>query len=108
MLIPAKFKGRAFQLLRGDGSVIILPKHLLDELSALPSAVASPNGAIEHDLMGPYTGVGLILESRLHHSIVQRKLTPRLEALTPSLESESRSAFEAHFPIREDWTEITP
>ena len=108
MLTLAKFKNKAFQLVRGDGSVIVLPKHLLDEISALPSTIASPNGALEHDLLGPYTGLDLILESRLHHSIVQRKLTPRLEALTPSLESELRVAFEAHFPKCKDWTEFTP
>lgn len=108
ILTSIKFKNRAFQLVRGDGNIIILPKYLLDEISALPSTIASPNGALEHDLLGPYTGLDLILESRLHHSIVQRKLTPRLEALTSSLERELNVAFDAHFPICEDWTEFSP
>lgn len=108
VLIPAKFKDRAFQLIRSDGSIIILPNSLLDELSTLPPAIASPNGALERDLLGPYTGLNLILESRLHHSIVQRKLTPRLSALTPGLENELVAAFEEHFPTCDDWTEFTP
>ena len=108
MLISVKFKARAFQLIRGDGSVVVLPISLLDELSTLPASIASPNGALEHDLLGPYTGLDLILESRLHHSIVQRKLTPRLSVLTPGLENELKSAFEDYFPACNDWTKFTP
>ena len=108
MLIIVKFRDRAFQLVRGDGIIIILPNSLLDELSALPPTIASPNGALEHDLLGSYTGLNLILESRLHHSIVQRKLTPRLGVLTPRLESEVKAAFEDYFPTCDDWTEFTP
>lgn len=108
MLTVVKFKARAFQLIRGDGSVIVLPISLLDELSNLPPSIASPNGALEHDLLGPYTGLNLILESRLHHSIVQRKLTPRLGVLTPGLEDELKSAFGDYFPACDDWIEFAP
>lgn len=108
MLTSAKFKNGAFQLVRGDGIIVILPKSLLDELSTLPATIASPNGALEHDLLGPYTGLDLILESRLHHSIVQRKLTPRLGVLTPRLENELKAAFEDYFPTCDEWTEFTP
>ena len=107
MLTSVKFKARAFQLIRGDGSEVVLPISLLDELSTLPASIASPNGALEHDLLGPYTGLDLILESRLHHSIVQRKLTPRLSVLTPGLENELKSAFEDYFPACNDWTKFT-
>ena len=108
VLTSEKYKNRAFQLVRGDGNIVILPISLLDELSILPSTIASPNGALEHDLLGPYTGLDLILESRLHHSIVQRKLTPRLGVLTPVLEDELQAAFEDYFPSCDDWTEFTP
>ena len=104
----AKFKHRIFQLIRNDGSVVVLPIGMLDELSSLPPSIASPHGALEHDLLGPYTGLDTILESRLHHSIVQRKLTPRLNTLTPCLERELTSAFEDYFPVCNDWTEIKP
>lgn len=107
-LTSVKFKARAFQLIRGDGSMVVLPISLLDELSTLLPSIASPNGALEHDLLGQYTGLDLILESRLHHSIVQRKLTPRLGVLTPGLENELKSAFEDYFPSCDDWTEFTP
>lgn len=69
-----KFKQKAFQLIRNDGNIVVLPQSLLEQLSALPGNIASPHGALEHDLLGPHTGLNLILESRLHHSIVQRKL----------------------------------
>ena len=108
MLTSAKFKDKVFQLVRGDGVIVILPTSLLDELSTLPASIASPNGALEQDLLGPYTGLDLILESRLHHSIVQRKLTPRLGSLTPPLENEVKAAFEDYFPTCDDWTEFTP
>lgn len=103
-----KFKDRAFQFIRNDGSVVVLPVNLIDELSSLPSTVASPNGALEHDLLGPYTGLKLILESRMHHSIVQRKLTPRLEILIPDFEDELVAAFKDIFPACAEWTEIMP
>ncbi|KAF2478184.1 putative cytochrome P450 [Lindgomyces ingoldianus] len=103
-----KFKTRTFQLIRGDGNVVVLPLEIVEELSTIPPNIASPHGALEHDLLGPYTGLNLILESRLHHSIVQRKLTPRLPALTPYLESELTSAIDEYFPTCEEWTEIQP
>ena len=103
-----KFKDRTFQLIRGDGAVVVLPNSLLDELSSLPPAIASPNGALEHDLLGPYTGLDLILESRLHHTIVQRKLTPRLGRLTPALENELKAAVAEYFPACREWTEFSP
>ena len=103
MLTSAKFRNTAVQLVRGDGIVVILPDSLLDELSTLPSTIASPNGALEHN----HTGLDLVLESRLHHSIVQRKLTCRLGVLTPRLEIEMKAAFEDYSPTCDDWTEST-
>lgn len=89
---------------------MILPASLLEELSVLPSNVASPHGALEHDLLGSYTGLNLILESRIHHSIVQRKLTPRLSLLTPALEAELRFALQESFPKlqHDNWAEFQP
>jgi ent-kaurene oxidase len=58
--------------------------------------------------MGPYTGLNFILQSRLHHRIVQRKLTPNLGKLTPHLEDELGKAVEDLFPkeANDDWTEV--
>ncbi|KAI4280285.1 MAG: hypothetical protein L6R38_004563 [Xanthoria sp. 2 TBL-2021] len=102
------FKHQVFRLIRNDGNIVVLPRTSIDELSSLPSNIASPHGALEHDLLGPYTGLDTILDSRLHHSIVQRKLTPRLDTLTPHLESELTSAIEDYFPDCEEWTTIKP
>jgi hypothetical protein len=100
-------------LIRNDGNVVVLPHSLLEQLSALPGSVAAPHSALEQDLLGPHTGLNLILENRLHHSIVQRKLTPRLPLLTPRLEEELSDAVEAFFPKFEDsgadgWTRFQP
>ncbi|CBF83094.1 hypothetical protein AN3253.2 [Aspergillus nidulans FGSC A4] len=103
-----KFKNRTFQLIRGDGSVVILPLHLIDELSSLPQSVASSHGALERDLLGRYTGLDIILTSRMHHTIVQRKLTPRLAALTPSLQDEVSLAVQEGFPHSTEWTIVKP
>lgn len=86
----------------------MLPKGLLEELSHLPPSIADPTAALERDLVGSYTGVDLILESRLHHSIVQRKLTPRLSLLLPRMEKATAAAFETYLPQSEDWVEFEP
>lgn len=58
--------------------------------------------------MGPYTGLNFILHSRLHHRIVQRKLTPNLAKLSPHLEDELGRAVKDLFPKEADheWTEV--
>ena len=103
-----KYGNKAFQLIRGDGPVNVLPVSLLDEVSRLPHHIAEPTPALERDLLGSFTGVDLILESRLHHIIVQRKLTPRLPLLLPRMEEAVRWAFDKYFPQGEEWTEFLP
>ncbi|KAF3062408.1 Ent-kaurene oxidase [Daldinia childiae] len=103
-----KFKGQAFQLIRNDGQVLLLPLSVLEELSNLPASVASPNTALEHDLLGNYTGLSLILESRAHHSIVQRRVTPRLGLMTPRLEVEIHNACDESLTKSHEWVEFQP
>ncbi|KAI8944483.1 cytochrome P450 [Xylaria longipes] len=103
-----EFKDRAIQFIRTDGNVVVLPYNVLDELSSLPSTIAGPSEGIENDLMGRYTSMSLILDSRLHHSIVQRRLTPRLPVLAPILEKTATSAFQECFSQADDWFEVTP
>lgn len=88
----------------------MLPLSVLDELANIPSNIATPNGALEHDLLGQFTGLNLILDSRMHHTIVQRKLTPRLSVITPALENEIVAAFHDYFPktTADNWTEFEP
>ncbi|CAI6331422.1 unnamed protein product [Periconia digitata] len=108
-----KIKSKAFQLIQNDRNIIVLPHTLLDQLSSLPATVASPHGALEQDLLGPHTGLNLILDSRLHHSIVQRKLTPRLPIMAPRLQDELMNAVDFHFSHVENeegngWTKFQP
>ncbi|OTB17447.1 hypothetical protein K445DRAFT_310865 [Daldinia sp. EC12] len=103
-----KFKNRAFQIVRNDDHVLLLPLSVLEELSAIPAAVASPNAALEHDLLGHNTGLNLILESRAHHSIVQRRLTPRLGLITPRLEEEIHEACNESLTESQEWVEFQP
>jgi hypothetical protein len=58
--------------------------------------------------MGRYTGISMILDNRLHHAIVQRRLTPRLPMLVPVLEKAVSSAFQEYFPQAHDWVVVTP
>ncbi|KAJ2998938.1 hypothetical protein NUW58_g166 [Xylaria curta] len=102
-----KFKDQVIQLIRTDGNVLVLPYNLLEELSSLPTTIASPSDGIENDLMGKYTSISLILDSRLQHSVVQRRLTPRIPVLVPMLEKAVTSAFKL-FPQADDWVEVTP
>lgn len=104
-----QFKTSPFQLIRNQGNAIILPPCLLEELASIPSAIASPNGALENDLLGSYTGLDLILKSNIHHTVVQRKLTPRLDLITPLLEEEITSAFDEYFEdVGSDWYVFQP
>ncbi|KAI0466541.1 cytochrome P450 [Xylaria cf. heliscus] len=103
-----KFKDRATQIIRTEGNVVVLPYNVLDELATLPTTTAGPSEAIENELMGRYTSIGLILDSKLHHTIVQRRLTPRLPVLAPILEKTVTSAFQQCFPQADDWVEVTP
>ncbi|KAK2604178.1 hypothetical protein N8I77_007129 [Diaporthe amygdali] len=103
-----KNKQSAFQLIRNEGRVLVLPKSLLEELSRLPPNIAEPTAALERDLVGSFTGIDLILESRLHHSIVQRKLTPRLSLLLPRMEKATIAAFKTYLPLSDDWVEFEP
>lgn len=106
--LGTKFKTCGFQLVLNDKSVIVLPHSTLKELATIPSTVASPHAGLESDLLGPYTGLDHVLESRLHHSIIQRKLTPRLGLITPGLEKELCGALNDYLPNSEDWIEFEP
>ena len=78
------------------------------ELANLPIHIANPQAALDHDLLGRYTGIDLILEDRLHHTIVQRKLTPNIPLLLPRIEKAAGVTLGSSFPTSEDWTEIKP
>ncbi|KAI1265397.1 cytochrome P450 [Xylariaceae sp. FL1019] len=103
-----KFKNRAVQFIRSDGNILVLPVNTLNELSTLPATVASPHDGLENELMGRYTSISLILDSRLHHSVVQRRLTPRIPVLVPIIEKSLSSAFQDCFPKSDHWVEMTP
>ncbi|OTB18373.1 hypothetical protein K445DRAFT_55649 [Daldinia sp. EC12] len=103
-----KYRDSAFQLIRNEGAVVVLPLSLLEEISRLPSNIAEPTAALNQDLVGSFTGVDLILESRLHHSIVQRKLSPRLPLLLSRMEHAVSTAFSQYIPQNEEWTEFQP
>ncbi|KAI1434073.1 cytochrome P450 [Xylaria sp. CBS 124048] len=105
-----RFKDRAIQFVRTDGNLLVLPYAVLDELSNLPPTVANVAGAIDQELLGQYTGLNVILENRLHSSIVQRRLTPRIPTLVPTLEKAVTAAFNEYFPKADGdgWTTITP
>lgn len=104
-----QFRTSPFQLLRNDGPILVLPPALLEELSELPMTIANPQAALEHDLLGHFTGLNLIVENRLHHSIVQRRLTPRIPVLVPRLEQSVTAAFRDYFTESgNDWMEFQP
>ncbi|KAK7959060.1 cytochrome P450 monooxygenase [Apiospora aurea] len=105
-----KFKNQAFQIVRSSGNTVVLPPSLLEELASLPPTMASSHTTIAHDLMGRYTGLNRIIASRVHRAVLLRRLTPRLDVLTPALEEELDSALEACFGgvTASDWTVFTP
>ncbi|KAF4621498.1 hypothetical protein G7Y89_g14576 [Cudoniella acicularis] len=104
----SRFRNSAYKLIRNDVNMVVLPASTIPELSSLSIEVASGIKALEHDLLGKWTGLDMILESRLHHRLVQRKLTPNLSLVTPGLEDEVSKAISDCFPQSPDWTEIQP
>jgi hypothetical protein len=99
-----------FQLVREDGGVLVLPSSLLEEISSIPERIATAHGALAHDLVSRYTGLNIVLQTRLHHSVVQRKLTPRLGLVTPNLEKALTTSFQKWFPRPEggSWVPFQP
>lgn len=89
--------------------MVVLPASAIQELSNLPTEVASGIKALERDLLGRWTGLHMITETRLHHRLVQRKLTPNISLITPSLEDEVNLAIEENFPRDTDnWSPVQP
>jgi hypothetical protein len=88
--------------------MVVLPAKHIPELSNLPIEIASGIQALERDLLGKWTGLHIIIQSRLHHTLVQRRLTPNLSLVVPGLEEEANSALEACFPQSYEWTPIKP
>ena len=104
-----EFKHRAFQLIRGDGNVIVLPVDMLDEFASLPESVATAQAGIEHDLLGHLNGLGIGKETKILRTIVQRKVTPNIGRLTPEIEDEARAVFKVTIPNCDNgWIEIMP
>ena len=58
--------------------------------------------------MGPYTGVDVVLKTRFHRLIVERKLTPHqlLSILAPLLQRDVVQSFNEVFPTGDDWSEM--
>ncbi|KAH9884991.1 cytochrome P450 [Xylariomycetidae sp. FL2044] len=105
-----QFRDSPFQILRYQGSIVVLPHRLLDEVVSLPDSIASLQPALDIDLLGRFNGMDLMSESRLHHTIVQRKLIPNLELLRPRLEESVRTSFSKDLPSGDgnDWIEFQP
>ncbi|KAF2649034.1 putative cytochrome P450 [Lophiostoma macrostomum CBS 122681] len=103
-----KFKESAYKLIRSDVNMVVLPHSVMPELASLPNEIASGIRALERDLLGKWTAIHMIIESRLHHRMVQRKLTPNLSLVTPGIEDEVSSALSDIFPNSEEWTPVKP
>jgi cytochrome P450 len=101
-----KFTDKAYKLIRSDVNMVVLPAKHIPELSNLPIKVASGIKALERDLLGQWTGLHIIIHSRLHHQLVQKRLTPNLSLVLPALEEEVAASLEACFPQSYEWTSI--
>ncbi|KAI0442762.1 cytochrome P450 [Xylaria telfairii] len=102
-----KFKDQPIQFIRTDGNVVVLPYNVLAELSTLPTTIASPTEALVNEF-GKSSVMNLMLHNTLHHSVLQRRLTPKLPVLTPILEKIVTSAYQECFPQADDWVEVIP
>ncbi|KAI8946163.1 hypothetical protein F4801DRAFT_583704 [Xylaria longipes] len=104
----SKFQNKAFQLLRHEGRVVVLPHTLLNELAALPETIASLQPVLSIDLSGYDTGLDWAIKTKLNNITIQRRLTPRLPYLIPQMEETTRTNLDALFPKLDEWTEIQP
>ncbi|KAI1267564.1 cytochrome P450 [Xylariaceae sp. FL1019] len=104
------FKHEPFRYVRDRTDAIVLPLTLLAELAALPSTIASSHDAIAQDLLGSYTGLNSIVESRLHHQVIHKRLNPSLHKLAPALEQELGIVLHEHLGHvgQSEWSSFNP
>lgn len=85
-----------------------LPPSVLDELSSLSPDVASNLDALGFDLVGLWTALGTPGGSKLHHTMVQQKLLPKLGDISSIVEEEVVIAVKRNLAVGKEWTEIKP
>ncbi|MCJ1396653.1 hypothetical protein MMC18_009545 [Xylographa bjoerkii] len=104
----AKYKSRPYKFVRNDADMVVIPNQFIDEVQALPNHIANPTSADAHNLLWPYTDIGVILRSNLHFRVIQTKLTPNLGSLTEPMQEELDHALVQEFPGCKDWVIIEP
>lgn len=103
-----QFKESLFKIRRNDAEILILPRSHIDELRNMPERNLSAMEAHLKNMVGKYTigNMHMMRTSDLHRRALQRKLTPSLGTLIPSLKSELEHAIDVDVPKAKDWTPI--
>ncbi|KAJ4150430.1 hypothetical protein LMH87_011180 [Akanthomyces muscarius] len=97
-----QFKNSAFKVRCNDTDIVVLSHRFVDELRSLPEAKASSPQALYNKGVGTYTGLGIILESRLHIETIQKRLTPSLTAVLDEVKDELDHALALEMPACTD------
>jgi hypothetical protein len=94
--------------MRSGLNMLVLPPKHIPELSSLPLDIASGMKVLEGDLLGKCTRLHITIYSRLHHQLVQQKLTPNLSHVIPALEDGVAKSLDACFPQSHESTSFKP
>ncbi|KOS19711.1 Ent-kaurene oxidase [Escovopsis weberi] len=103
-----KYGKSSFQVVRNNGSFVVLPQHLVEELASLPTRVSDPSASLEAEFLGHLGGFDFIKETNLQRITAQRRLTSRIPLITPSLEKTLSEECRKLLPDSEEWTEFQP
>ena len=98
-----------FKIRRNDAEVLIIPRKHVDELRDMPETKLSAMDAHIKNMVAHYTigNVSLVRDSDLHRRTLQKKLTPALGTLIPSLKDELNYAMQVEIPsCDKDWAGV--
>lgn len=87
--------------------ITVLPHKYVDEIRSLPEDKVSSPQALSDKTLGTYSGVDIILESRLHVHALQQHLTPTLAAVVGVVREELDFAASVDLPACQDqWVSV--
>ncbi|KAI0009521.1 P450 monooxygenase No.2 [Xylariaceae sp. FL0662B] len=102
-----KFKNGIFKVRCNDTEIVVLSHKYVDEIRSLPEETVSSPQALYNKGLGNYTGLGIILESRLHVHALQQRLTPTLTSAIRDVKDELDYALDVDLPECTDrWVSV--
>ncbi|KAI1387289.1 cytochrome P450 [Hypoxylon trugodes] len=98
------YKSKPFRITSLDGDVIVLPRHLMEEVRQLPDECIDIHKAFDVMNEQKHLGMGDTRRTKFLVHIVQHDLTRGLVRVNPRLSAETNRAVHSELPPCDDWT----